>query len=204
MGIPVLILGESGSGKSASMRNFEPSEVSVFNVASKPFPFRKRLPVMQGATYTSIMGALAKPTKKAYVIDDSQYLMAFEFFDHAQEAGFNKFTTIGLNFRNLIDFIIRRTPPDCIVYLLHHVELDGNNKLKAKTIGKMLDEKLTVEGLFSIVLLCEASQDGHHFTTQSGGYCTAKSPIDMFPEQIDNDLKQVDTTIRDYYFTPAN
>lgn len=199
MGIPVLILGESGSGKSASMRNFTPEEVSVFNVASKPFPFRKKLPSMQQASYQSIKSALSKPNKKAYVIDDSQYLMAFEFFNRANENGFNKFTEIGLHFKDIIDFIINNTPPDCIVYFLHHVELDGNNRLKAKTIGKMLDEKLTVEGMFSIVLLCEAGQTGHHFITQSGGFCTAKTPMEMFPPEIDNDLKLVDASIREYY-----
>ena len=136
---------------------------------------------------------------KTYAIDDSQYLLAFEFFDRAKETGYNKFTDIALNFRNLIQFVITQTPPDCIVYFLHHTESNPDGTLKAKTIGKMLDEKLTVEGLFSIVLLCRSEKDKHYFITQSEGFSTAKSPMDMFPEEIDNDLKLVDTTIREYW-----
>lgn len=199
MGIPVLILGESGSGKSASLRNFDPEEISIFNVAGKPLPFRKKLPRKNGADYPAILEALANPSKRAYAIDDSQYLLAFEFFDRARETGYNKFTDIALNFLNLIQFVITRTPPDCIVYFLHHVEQAPDGSLKAKTIGKMLDEKLTVEGLFSIVLLCRVEKDKHYFQTQSGGFSTAKSPMDMFPPEIDNDLKLVDSTIRGYW-----
>lgn len=199
MGIPVLILGESGSGKSASLRNLDPGKVGVFNVAGKPMPFRAKLPVVNNATYDSIYKSLAKGKLKTYVVDDSQYLMAFEFFDRAKETGFNKFTDIGLNFKNLIQFVITNTAPDCIVYFLHHVETSAENKLKAKTIGKMLDEKLTLEGLFSIVLLCEASADGHHFITQSDGYTTAKSPMGLFDRVIDNDLCFVDKAIREYW-----
>lgn len=204
MGIPVLICGESGSGKSASMRNFGPEEIGVFNVASKPLPFRKKLPVYNGATYKKIVEGLSKPSRKSYVIDDSQYLLAFEFFDRAKETGFQKFTDIALNFRNLIHFVITKTPPDCIVYFLHHIEQAADGTYKAKTVGKMLDEKLTVEGLFSIVLYCHASKDRHYFQTQSEGYTTAKSPMDMFPAEIENDLKLVDTTIREYYEIGGN
>lgn len=201
MGIPVLILGESGSGKTASLRNFGPEEVSVFNVASKPLPFRKRLPTLNGATYQAIYQHLSQPKKRCYVIDDSQYLMCFDSFARAKETGYGKFTDLALSFYNLIRFIINNTPPDCIVYLLQHTETDSSTgKIKAKTLGKMLDNQLTLEGLFAIVLLCEATSDGHHFITQSDGYTTAKSPMDMFPLQIDNDLKLVDDTIRAYYW----
>lgn len=199
MGIPVLLLGESGSGKSASLRNFDPAEVGVFNVASKPLPFRKKLKVVNGATYKKIVTALTNPTLKAYVIDDSQYLLAFEYFDKAKETGYEKFTNIALNFRNLIKFVIENTPSDCIVYFLHHIEETASGKVKAKTIGKMLDEKLTVEGLFSIVLICQTDGKEHKFITQSDGFTTAKSPMEMFPLEIDNDLKLVDATIREYY-----
>ena len=194
-----MILGESGSGKSASLRNFDPDEVGIFNVASKPLPFRKRLKTVNGATYATIMKVLSKSSLRTYVIDDSQYLLAFEFFNKAKETGYEKFTNIALNFRNLIQFVIAQTPDDCIVYFLHHTEETQSGKLKAKTIGKMLDEKLTVEGLFSIVLLCQADGNEHKFITQSDGFTTAKSPMEMFPLEIDNDLKQVDETIRSYY-----
>ncbi len=198
MGIPVLILGESGSGKSTSMRNFEPDEVGIFNVASKPLPFRKKMKKVDGASYGIILTALKAPKLKTYVIDDSQYLLCFEMFAKAKETGYNKFTDMALNFYNLIQFIIRQTPPDVIVYFLHHTETDGD-KVRAKTVGKMLNEKLTVEGLFSIVLLCQTDGVSHTFVTQSDGSSTAKSPMEMFPLTIDNDLKLVDGEIRKYY-----
>lgn len=199
MGIPVLILGESGSGKSTSLRNFDPTEIGVFNVASKPLPFRKRLPVVNNATYGTIIKTLSAPKLKTYVIDDSQYLLAFAAFDRAKEVGYQKFTDFALDFRALIDFVIKQTPPDVIVYFLHHTEHTDDGRTKAKTIGKMLDNQLTVEGLFSIVLLCKTDGTRHYFETQSDGTTTAKSPLEMFDREIDNDLKMVDTTIREYW-----
>ena len=199
MGIPVLILGESGSGKSTSLRNFDPGDLLVFNVANKPLPFRKKLRTVANATYASIGTELQKKEYKAYVIDDSQYLLAFEMFDRAKENGYGKFTDIALRFRNMLDFIIKKMPEDTIVYFLHHTETSDAGKIKAKTIGKMLDNQLTVEGLFSIVLLASTDGTSHKFVTQSDGWTTAKSPMEMFPLEIDNDLKMVDKTIRDYW-----
>lgn len=199
MGIPVLILGESGSGKSTSLRNFEPTEISIFNVAGKPLPFRKKLPKATVSDYGKIMAGMQKSDKKSFAIDDSQYLLCFEMFSHAKETGYQKFTDMALNFYTLIKFVIDRLPDDVIVYFLHHTETDANGKLKAKTVGKMLDEKLTVEGLFSIVLLCQTDGTRHYFVTQSDGFTTAKSPMDMFDLEIDNDLKFVDTKIREYF-----
>ena len=200
MGIPVLIQGESGSGKSASLRNFEPEDVSIFNVAAKPMPFRKKLPTKATSNYAEIMACIHKSQKKAFVIDDSQFLMCFESFAKAKETGYGKFTDMALHFYNLVQFVILQTPPDVIVYFLHHTETDSNTgKVKAKTLGKMLDSQLTLEGLFAIVLMCVSDGKNHNFITQSDGYTTAKSPMDMFPGVIDNDLKMVDQTIREYY-----
>lgn len=207
MGIPVLVLGASGSGKSTSLRNFEPNEVGIFNVAGKPLPFRKKLPMRNNATYGDILRDLGnpdsakytKPEFKRFVIDDSQYLMAFESFDHAKETGYGKFTNMALNFKNLITWVVTKTPQDVIVYFLHHTETDETGKLKAKTLGKMLDNQLTVEGLFSIVLLAQVEGSEHFFITNSDGTNPAKSPMDMFELQIDNDLKMVDEKIREYY-----
>lgn len=199
MGIPVLILGESGSGKSTSLRNFKENELIIFNVANKMLPFRKKLEVIKNADYSIIGKTLAKQEKKIYVIDDSQYLLAFEMFDRAKETGYNKFTDIALRFRNMLDYIIKQLPDDTIVYFLHHAETTDSGKIKAKTIGKMLDNQLTVEGLFSIVLYCRIDGERHIFETQSDGYTTAKSPMEMFERIIDNDLKAVDETIREYY-----
>lgn len=199
MGIPVLCLGESGSGKSTSLRNFNKDEVGIFNVAGKPLPFRKKMNKVDNAKYDTILKVLKKPGLKKYVIDDSQYLMAFESFDHAKETGYGKFTNMALNFRNLIDFVVRGTPEDVIVYFMHHTEKGDDGKLKAKTLGKMLDNQLTVEGLFSIVLLCQVEGTEHYFLTNSDGTNPAKSPMDMFEMRIPNDLKMVDTTIREYW-----
>lgn len=136
---------------------------------------------------------------KTYVVDDSQYLMAFEMFDRAKEVGYGKFTDVALNFRNLVDFVIKGTSEDTIVYFLHHTETTESGKIKAKTCGKMLDNQLTLEGLFSIVLLCKTDGQEHYFETQSDGNSTCKSPMEMFEAKIDNDLKMVDRTIREYY-----
>ena len=198
MGIPVLILGESGSGKSTALRNFEPEEISIFNVAGKRLPFKKKLPVATTANYNTIMAGIAKGTKKTYAIDDSQYLLCFEMFDRAKETGFGKFTDMATNFYNLIQFVLKKTPEDTIVFFLHHTE-QTDGRTKAKTVGKMLDEKLTVEGLFNIVLLCQTDGTNYKFITQSDGYTTAKSPMEMFEREIDNDLKAVDRAIREYW-----
>lgn len=200
MGIPVLILGESGSGKSASLRNFEPEDVSIFNVAAKPLPFRKKLPMKATSDYGAIQKGIQASQKKSFVIDDSQYLLCFESFAKAKETGYGKYTDMALHFYNLVQFVIRQTPPDVIVYFLHHTESDSNTgKVKAKTMGKMLDNQLTLEGLFSIVLMAYTDGKKHVFVTQSDGMTTAKSPMEMFPAEIDNDLKVVDQAIRTYY-----
>lgn len=200
MGVPVLIMGESGSGKTYSIKNFDPAEVGIFSVEKNRLPFKKDgFKVVKNAGYSQIMKALAKPTLKCYVIDDSQYLLVNEFFDRAKESGYQKFTDLALNFRNLIHYISRELPDDVIVYFLHHTELDAAGKIKAKTIGRMLDEKLTVEGCFDIVLLAQVEGGEHFFVTQSDGYTSAKSPEGMFELKIPNDLDAVDAKIREYW-----
>ena len=200
MGVPVLILGESGSGKSCSLRNFDPNEVGIFNVASKPLPFRKKMRMLNDSKYQEIMAVLVQNKSKCYVIDDAQYLMAFSLFDRANEVGYKKFTDAAVDFYQLVQTVIKLTSDDTIVYFLQHIERDDAGRIKAKTAGKMLDNQLTLEGLFSIVLLCEAKGEEHYFITQSDGTSTAKSPMGMFDSlKIDNDLKMVDDTIRKYY-----
>lgn len=197
---PSLFYGESGSGKTYSIKNFNKDEVGIFLVEKTRLPFKKDFKIVKNATYSTIMKALFNPTLKKYVIDDSQYLLVNEMFDRAKEIGYNKFTDIALNFRNLIHYINQKLPDDVIIYFLHHTEIDNTSgKLKAKTIGKMLDEKLTVEGCFDIVLLTQIENDQHYFLTQNDGNSTVKSPEGMFDLKIDNDLKLVDTTIREYY-----
>ena len=130
MGIPVLILGASGSGKSTSLRNFKKGEICVMNVAGKPLPFRNNLDMVNNATYESIGQTLKQNQYKSYVVDDSQYLLAFEMFDRAKETGYGKFTDIALRFRNMLSYVARNTPDDCIVYFLHHTEETETGKPK--------------------------------------------------------------------------
>ena len=202
MGVAVLILGESGSGKSASMRNFNSEDVRVLNVASKPFPFRNvnKLKKANKATYAMIKGAVSSGQSLSYVIDDAQYLMAFESFEKANETGYTKFTLMAKNYEEMLRYIQEDTSPDTIVYIMQHIDTDENGKVKAKTLGKMLDQQLTIEGLFTIVLLAKADEKRHYFVTQSDGTNPCKSPMEMFDDiEIDNDLKMVDDTIREYY-----
>ena len=201
MGLPILILGETGSGKTYSIKNFETDEVGIFAVEKTFLPFKKDFKIARHATYETIMKVFKdNPKLKTYIIDDSQYLLVNEMFDKAKDSGYGKFTDIALHFRNLIHFINHQLPDDVIVYFLHHTETDSNTgKIKAKTVGKMLDNQLTVEGCFNIVLLCSVEGTEHFFITQSDGYTTAKSPEGMFELRIPNDLKAVDNSIREYY-----
>lgn len=200
MGVAVMILGASGSGKSCSLRNFKKGEIGVFNIANKPLPFRSDLDVVNSTNYEQIKAALRRNTMKAYAIDDSQYLMVFEEFNRVKEAGYSKFSDMAQNFYQLVQTAIRETSDDTIVYFLHHTDTDENGRIKAKTVGKMIDSKLTLEGLFPVVLLTGTDGSTYWFETQSDGYTTTKSPLGMFEEKrIDNDLKLVDDTIREYW-----
>ena len=201
MGVPVLILGASGSGKSASMRNFSPDEVGVFNVGSKPLPFKGKLPLFNCADYGKIMAAMGKSDKKIFVVDDAQFLSVFANFSRCKETGYGKFVDMALNEYNLIQFVIQKLPEDTIVFFLRHIETDVDGRVHAKTIGKMLDQNLGgLESMFSVCLMCNTDGNEHWFETQSDGYTPAKSPIGMWDERkIDNDLKSVAETIRKYW-----
>lgn len=218
MAIPVLVMGRSGSGKTYSLKNFKPDEVGVISVEKGRLPFRSEIKVakipkygsgdedaksygaINRAKYSWLMKAIESSKVKSVVIDDSQYLLVNELFDRAYEKGYDKFTEMAANFRNLIHFINELDAPDKIVYFLHHTDVDSVGREKAKTIGRMLDEKLTVEGCFDIVIYCE----DHKFFTQSNGISTAKTPEDMFDLEIPNDLKAVDEKIREYYGLGGN
>ena len=199
MGVSVLILGDSGSGKSTSLMNFDEKEVGIFNVAGKPLPFRKKLPIYDHATYPQIRKSLKDNKLRCYVVDDSSYLLAFDNFRRAKDTGYGKFVDMAVNFEQLLE-AANDTNPDTIVYFLHHFsDEDTNGRRKPKTIGKMLDEKLCVEGLFPIVIECKVEDGNHEFVTINDGTNCAKSPIDMLPDVMPNDLKQVDSLIREYW-----
>lgn len=199
MAIPVLILGESGTGKSASLRNFDASEIKVINVEGKPLPFKNKFEVFSSDNYVKILKEMQATDKPVIVIDDAQYLMANEFMRRATERGFDKFTEIAQNFWNLVNKV-KELPKNQIVYFLAHIERDANGNEKIKTIGKLLDEKITVEGMFTIVLKTNVNDGEYTFLTQNSGHDTVKSPIGMFKTfAIENDLKYVDDKIRNYY-----
>lgn len=217
MGIPVLIIGESGSGKTYSIKELDPEKVGIFLCEKNRLPFRKKFntykvrnmqrmsdsnqpQIIRQSVVIQTVLRNPKDPKKIYVIDDSQYIMANEYFDRANEKGYDKFVDIGANFRNLVHLVNNELADDVVVYFLHHPETDSNTgRVKAKTIGKMLDEKLTLEGCFDIVLHARTDGVEHWFSTQSDGTDTAKSPEFMFPDKIPNDLRLVDATIREYY-----
>ena len=217
MAIPVLIIGRSGSGKTYSLKNFKEGEVGVISVEKGRLPFRSDIKVakvpkdptggeardaatVNAAKYAWITGAIRRAKAKAIVIDDSQYLLVNELFVRTYEKVYDKFTSMAQKFRDLIHFVNDLEEDDKIVYFLHHSELDTDGREKVKTIGKMLDEKLTIEGCFDIVLYCQ----DHKFFTQSNGISTAKSPEGMFDLEIPNDLKAVDVAIRNYYNMEGN
>ena len=213
MALPVMIFGGSGQGKTYSLKNFKANEIGVISIEKGRLPFRSDIKVIKvpksfkgdeqsqnyaqvnAAKYAWIMGMIKAAKVKTIVIDDSQYLLANELFDRAYEKGYDKFIQMAVNFRNLIHFVNELDDDNKIVYFLHHAELDTDGRNKVKTIGKMLDEKLTVEGCFDIVLYCQ----DHKFFTQANGQSSAKSPEGMFDLEIPNDLKFVDSAIRSYY-----
>ena len=201
MGVPVLVLGKSSAGKTYAIKGFDPKAVGIFSGEKGRLPFKGDYKVKTRATYKDISAIFKDPKLKSYVVDDSQYLMVNALFDRAKEVGYGKYTDFALDFRNLVHAVNYSLPDDVIVYFLHHTEMDSNTgKTKAKTIGRMLDEKLTVEGLFDIVLLATVDSEGHHFVTQSDGTTTAKSPEGLFDSvKIPNNLKLVDNAIRDYW-----
>ena len=210
MALPVLIIGASGQGKTYSLKNFKSNEVGILSVEKGRLPFKSDLKIIKvksfadgdhspaqanAAKYAWITSVIKNAKTKSIVIDDSQYLLAGEFFDRAYEKGFDKYTAIGANFRNLIHFINELPEDDKIVYFLHHSEMAEDGRAKVKTIGKLLDEKLCVEGCFDIVIYCQDQK----FFTQSNGQSVAKTPEGMFELEIPNNLKAVDDAIRDYY-----
>lgn len=198
----VLILGNSGTGKSASLRNFKEDEICVINCAGKPLPFQNRFeqhtPCFDRLT-KDVLDAMDQTEKKVIVVDDAQYIMSFQYMRRIHENGWDKWNDIQGDFFTIIqacDYM----PDDVIVYFLSHIAVDENGFEKIKTMGKMLDEKITIEGLFTTVLKTSVQDGKYYFLTQNSGRDTVKSPIGMFDSYaIDNDLKYVDTKIRNYY-----
>lgn len=205
MAIPVLIIGKSGSGKSTSLRNCTNNQDwGLINVLNKPLPFKGKIPQVVTDDYSMVMNTLAKSKAKSVVIDDAGYLITNYFMRNHSTKGagnaiFTMYNTLADNFWNLIEFI-KTLPEDKIVYIIMHEDVNEFGDIKPKSIGKMLDEKICLEGMFTIVLRCIQENGKHLFVTQSDGGAVSKSPMGMFESlEIDNDLLMVDKAIRDYY-----
>lgn len=203
MGILVYVLGRSGTGKSFSMRNFKKGDLGVVNVQGKILPFKGSgaWDIVNTDDHNDIVNHIEKMSKKykSIVVDDFQYVMANEFMRRATERGYDKFTEIARHAWDIADKV-RELPNDVIVYVMCHTDTDQDGFEKLKTIGKLLDEKIVLEGMSTIILKTAVSDGQYMFLTQNNGHDTVKSPAGMFPSYaIDNDLKYVDEKIRNYY-----
>jgi hypothetical protein len=210
MSIATMILGESGTGKSTSLRNLDPARTLLIQAVRKPLPFRSANwkpytkttgtgSIIQTDNPALIEAAMRKIQREIVIVDDFQYVLANEFMRRSDEKGFEKFTEIGRHAWNVL-MAAAGLDDDRRVYILAHTASDDFGRTKMKTIGKLLDEKITPEGLVTIVLRTMARDGQYHFRTQNDGTDTTKSPMGMFAEQlIPNDLAAVDTAICDYY-----
>lgn len=225
----ILIQGKSGSGKSTSLRNLDPKTTLLYQVIYKPLPFpgwnrvytegqnRKvifKKDFLSASShkegYANASKELCESLKKiptlkpeitTVIIDDAQYLMSYEYMARAKEKGYDKFTEIQMNFFNVIQ-TAQLLPDNITVVFLHHTDESDPNNIKAKTVGKMIDNSITLEGVFTIVLMSIARRENgkinYYFITHSDGTNTAKSPMGMFEDEIPNDLNKVLERIRDY------
>jgi len=216
--ILVMVIAKSGRGKSTALRNFDPESTFIISVIGKPLPFPNGIKYVDGKntitqsnpdTIRRIMKTASDdknpdgtPKFNSLVIDDGQYIMATEFMDKAMVKGFDKFTIMA---RNIWEILVLATKlrPGLKIYFLTHEEETASGERKMKTLGKLLDDKITPEGLSTIVLygdvIGERDNRKYIFSTQSDGFTNAKSPYGMFPSQIPNDLRKVSDRIDEYY-----
>lgn len=210
MSIATIILGESGTGKSTSLRNLAPTNTLLIQAIAKPLPFRSKDWQAHSKEHPtgnifvcddkdSILHLMHNTKRKIIVLDDVQYIMANEFMRRSHETGFQKFTDIGKGVWEILT-AANQLAPDVRVYLLWHTQTDDTGKTKTKTIGKLLDEKITIEGMVSIVLRTAVVNGNYLFTTKNSGNDTVKSPMGLIEDEtIPNDLAFVDACITEYY-----
>lgn len=188
------------------MRNFDEKELALINVIKKPLPFKKKFEsTLNTDDYEKILKGIFNTPKKSIVIDDAGYLITNHFMSKHTSVGggngvFNLYNEIGDHFWGLIEFVKNKLPEEKIVYFIMHENVEDNGDIKPKTIGKLLDDKVCIEGMFTIALRCMCDNNKHYFKTQSNGADVCKTPMEMFESiEIDNDLKMVDSVIREYY-----
>lgn len=197
--VPVLLIGKSGSGKSASLRNFKKDEIAIANVLGKPLPFKSDLEAPKVDDYNTILKAIEHTNKKVIVIDDANYLITNEFMNKSSVKGFDKYNEMGNNFFNLINGI-KNVDGGKTVYLIMHEDTDDEGNIKPKTIGKLLDDKVNIQGMFTICIRSMFDNGNYIFRLKTNGQDCVKTPIGLFEEeQMENDLKLVDEKIREYY-----
>ena len=197
--VPILLIGQSGSGKSTSMRNFTKEEIAVVNVLGKPLPFKSDIKAPKLDNYEQILKAIAGTKKKTIVIDDANYLITNEFMGKSSVKGFDKYNEMGNNFFNLINGI-KNIEGGKSVYLIMHEDTDENGNIKPKTIGKLLDDKVNIQGMFTICIRSMYDNGNYVFRLKTNGQDCVKTPFGMFDkETMENDLKEFDKVVRDYY-----
>lgn len=199
----VLIMGESGTGKSTSLRNCDPATTAVVNPVGKPLPFKGKFEMLNSETESckicKFIREQAAAGKKLLVVDDFQYILSVPYMNRIKENGWDKWNDFGANYFEIIE-VCKELPEDVVVAYMTHTETLDNGVTTIKLIGKMLREKITIEGLFTIVLRTGVNEGKYYFYTQNSGKDTVKSPMGMFPAYaIDNDLNYVADKIRNFY-----
>lgn len=214
----ILVLGESGQGKSTSLRNLNPKETFIISTTSKPLPWRgykkqytkfdpKSNP--EGNWYqTSKASQIIKimkyvsakmPQVRQIIIDDLQYVMAFDFLDRREETGFKKFSDIGGDFADLLRSVDDLRDDLKVIFTSHSENVGDamNPKFSMKLVGKMVQEKITPEGMFTYVFHAimrpgDGDRMEYKFLTNSDGEHIAKTSMGMFEElYIDNDMAEI-------------
>lgn len=210
MSTATLILGQSGTGKSTSLRNIDSSKTLLIQAIKKPLPFRSKewQPITkdnpQGSVFATdkpqnIIALMERTDREIIIIDDFQYIMANEYMRRSQETGFNKFTEIGKNAWDIFT-LASQLADNKRVYILSHTQENENGRTSIKTIGKMLDEKITLEGMVTICLKTAIINEQYVFCTKNNGQDTTKAPMGLFPsDHVENDLNAVDTAICEYW-----
>jgi hypothetical protein len=212
MSTPILVIGGSGTGKSTSFRNLDPSKTLLIQAIAKPLPFsgvdypgwaRFNAETKTGNIFVtddaaSVIALINGTKRKTIIIDDVQYIMANEYMRRCAETGYAKFTEIARHMWDILN-AAAVCAPDVHIYMLSHSEITDAGQTKIKTIGKLLDDKITVEGMFSMVLKTVVQDGKYYFATKNNGQDTTKTPMGMFKDElIPNDLAEVDAAVIKY------